>query len=290
MESAQTHRRSLHLVHNTHSGAFVRGLTLEALKGSIREAGWEISGETDLENAEADQVLGAVSDQADAIAIAGGDGTLMAVLNAMIESGNKPALILPCGTANLLARHVHQDIDLDRVLTAARTADVKPLELGCVNGRIFAVALAAGLSPAFVRLREDMRNARFWRRLSRFPAYLGAGFRSFFERRFHIDLHDGGALRQATALYATCPDALVEEGQLLVTAGRMRSVADLAAGLALTALPGFPEAGPNWSVESRRLTVRSHRHIPVLLDGEPEMMESPLEVEFGRHSVDVIGT
>lgn len=278
-------RTRLHLVFNARSGAFVRGLTIDALRKAIVDAGWTVSGETDITSGSVDTADMA---DADAVAIAGGDGTVMAVLNACADADTPPVLVLPCGTANLLARHIHSTIALDEVLAGARDAAVKPLELGEANGKTFAVAAAIGISPAFARLREEMRDNRGWRRIRRFPAYLAAGFRSFFRGQFYANLHDDLAPRRTTALYVSCPDTLVTDGRFTVQGGRMRNIADLAGGVALAAVPGFPEAGPNWITEAKRLTVTSRGHVPVLLDGEPERMDSPVELEFGTRCVDVI--
>lgn len=278
-------RNRLHLVYNSRSGAFVRGLTMDDLRSAIDAAGWTIAGETDLTS---DTVDPSGMDVADAVAIAGGDGTVMAVLNACADRDTPPVLVLPCGTANLLARHVHATIELADVLTGAREAEVKPLELGQANGKTFAVAAAIGISPAFAKLREEVRSQRGWRRIRRMPAYLAAGFRSLFRGHFYANLHDDQTPRRTTALYVSCPDSLVIDGRFTVQGGRLRNIADLAGGVALAAVPGFPEAGPNWLAETKRLTVASRGHVPVLLDGEPERMESPVALEFGKHCVEVI--
>jgi diacylglycerol kinase family enzyme len=278
-------RNKLHLVFNATSGTFVRGLTMDALRKSIEAAGWTIAGETDITTGDIDPAEMAATD---AVAIAGGDGTVMAVLNACADAETPPVLILPCGTANLLARHVHATIDLDAVLERARKAGIKPLELGQANGKTFAVAAAIGVSPAFAKLREDMRRDRGWRRIRRIPAYLAAGFRSFFRGQFYANLHNDQAPRRATALYVSCPDSLVKDGYFTVQGGRLRNIADLAGSVAMATVPGFPEAGPNWSENTRRLTIMARRHVSVLLDGEPEMMDSPIDLEFGAHCVDVI--
>ncbi|WP_420430953.1 diacylglycerol/lipid kinase family protein [Hyphobacterium sp.] len=223
-------RNKLHLAFNAASGAFVRGLTMDALRASIETAGWSLSGETDVTSGAIDP---AQMTATDAIAIAGGDGTAMEVLNACADTETPPVLILPCGTANLLARHVHATIDLDAVLENARTAVTKPLELGRANGKTFAVAAAIGVSPSFARLREDMRSDRGWRRIRRIPAYLAAGFRSFFRGQFYANLYDDQAPRRATALYVSCPDSLVKDGCFTVRGGRLRTVADLAGSVAM---------------------------------------------------------
>lgn len=280
----------LHLIHNESSGAFMRGLELDVLRGKLEAAGWEMVGETAL--ALGDQPdPAALAGSADALAIAGGDGSIKAVLNAMAgQEGAPPALILPCGTANLLARHVHTSIDLDMIIERSASAPARPLLLGDANGHVFAVAAAVGVSPALVKFREDIRKLGFWGRARRSLASLRVGWRSMFRQPFLARAEGEAAPRRATAIYVTCPDSPVSEGQFLVFGGRMKNVADLLSGLAMAALPGVDESGRNWTVETRQLQIRSMRPLPVILDGEPLTLESPLTLEFGRKCVEVIIT
>lgn len=280
----------LHLIHNASSGAFIRGLELDVLRGMLEAAGWEIAGETDLEQDDLPDPA-ALAGRADALAIAGGDGSIKAVLNALAgQEGAPPALILPCGTANLLARHVHASIDLDTIIERSASATARPLLLGDANGHVFAVAAAVGVSPALVKFREDIRRLGFWGRVRRSLASLRVGWRSMFRQPFLVRAEGEAAPRRATAIYVTCPDSPVAEGQFLVFGGRMRNVADLLSGLAMAALPGVDESGRNWTVETRQLQIRAMRPLPVILDGEPLTLESPLTLEFGRKCVEVIIT
>jgi diacylglycerol kinase family enzyme len=280
----------LHLIHNASSGAFMRGLVLDVLRGKLESAGWEISGETDLEQGDLPDSA-SLAGNADALAIAGGDGSIKAVLNALAgQEGAPPALILPCGTANLLARHVHTSIDLDTIIERSASATARPLLLGDANGHVFAVAAAVGVSPALVKFREDIRKLGFWGRVRRSLASLRVGWRSMFRQPFLARTEGEAAPRRATAIYATCPDTPVTEGQFLVFGGRMRNVADLLSGLAMAALPVVDESGRNWTVETRQLQIRSMRPLPVILDGEPHTLESPLTLEFGRKCAEVIVT
>ncbi|WP_394693845.1 diacylglycerol/lipid kinase family protein [Hyphobacterium sp.] len=276
-------RQRLHLIYNAMSGAFVRGLDITELRDSIRAAGWTISGETNLETDELIDLAALKGSGVDVIAIAGGDGTLISVLNELAGLDDvPPALILPCGTANLLARYVHDTIDIDAILDGALRAETRWLPLGEANGHLFAV------SPALVKFREDIRRIGFFGRARRSLAYLRVGWRSFFRQPFLTDIEGESGPRRATAIYVTCPDAIVEDGKFLVFGGRMKTVADLISGLAMAALPGVDEAGRNWTVETRRLTVRSPRAIPLILDGEPAIMSSPVTLEFGHKRVQVL--
>jgi len=280
----------LHLIHNSSSGAFMRGLELGELREKLEAAGWKITSETDLEGDNLPDPAG-LAGRADALAIAGGDGSIKAVLNALAgQEGAPPVLILPCGTANLLARHIHETPVLDTIIQRSASAAVRLLLLGESNGHVFAVAAAVGVSPALVKFREDIRKLGFWGRTQRSLASLKVGLRSMYRQPFLADIDGEPAPRRATAIYVTCPDSPVTEGQFLVFGGRMRNVADLLSGLAMAALPVVDQSGRSWTVETRRLQIRSMRPLPVILDGEPLTLESPLTLEFGRKCVEVIVT
>ncbi|MBI1235097.1 MAG: hypothetical protein GC188_00225 [Alphaproteobacteria bacterium] len=280
----------LHLIHNASSGAFMRGLELDVLRRKLEAAGWEMAGETDLAQGDPPGPA-ALAGCADALAIAGGDGSIKAVLNALTgQEGVTPVLILPCGTANLLARHVHASINLDTIIERSVSAAVRPLLLGDANGHVFAVAAAVGVSPALVKFREDIRKLGLWGRVGRSLASLRVGWRSMFRQPFLVQAEGEDAPRRATAIYAACPDSPVSDGRFLVFGGRMRNVADLLSGLAMAALPGVDESGRNWTARTRQLQIRSTRPLPVILDGEPLTLESPLTLEFGRKCVEVIIT
>jgi hypothetical protein len=210
----------------------------------------------------------------------GGDGTLISVLGALVRDGiETPALILPCGTANLLARYVHSTIDLADILEKARDAPTEKLPLGEANGHLFAVAAAIGISPGLAKARERLREPDSSNRAGRFWSYIRAGFRSFFRGRFYVDLTQDEAPRPTTALYVTCPDSLGAEEVFTVHGGRMRSIADLAAGVIKTAIP-LPDSKANWTEETRRLIVLSKHTQPVILDGEPIRLDGPITVDF----------
>lgn len=81
----------------------------------------------------------------DALVVAGGDGTLHRLANALAGS-ELPLGILPCGTANDLARALGLPLDPDAALCALRDAESLAIDLGRLNGRYFLNVAALGLS------------------------------------------------------------------------------------------------------------------------------------------------
>ncbi len=87
--------------------------------------------------------------EADAIIIAGGDGTLRTALQAQ-QRHNPPLALLPCGTANVIAR----DIGLPRRARAlariCRQGPVRPVHGGLVNDTLFLMSVGAGFDARAV--------------------------------------------------------------------------------------------------------------------------------------------
>jgi len=127
---------------------------LERLKRAVSRsearAGWveSIWLATTLEHPTAELVSGALSAHAEIVIAAGGDGTVSEVASALRHTG-VPLAILPCGTANLLARNLH--LPLNNLGSAARIAFAgrsRPIDVGLMAYRL--VGGETGARPYFV--------------------------------------------------------------------------------------------------------------------------------------------
>ena len=63
----------------------------------------------------------------------GGDGVIREIAHGL-EGSDKPLLIVPAGTENLLANELGFDGRLQTTIKTFEAGHVKPLDLGCVNG------------------------------------------------------------------------------------------------------------------------------------------------------------
>jgi YegS/Rv2252/BmrU family lipid kinase len=80
------------------------------------------------------------------IIAAGGDGTVNAVVSAVIKHDlNIPVALLPAGTANDLARHLGIPTAFDEMLKVAAEEHYLDMDVGLANGRPFVNVLAAGV-------------------------------------------------------------------------------------------------------------------------------------------------
>lgn len=85
----------------------------------------------------------------DAVAAAGGDGTINEVLNGLPANG-PPLAILPLGTVNVLAREIALPRSIDAIAETVAFGPARPIAIGEVNGRRFAVMASVGLDADVV--------------------------------------------------------------------------------------------------------------------------------------------
>src|SRR5262249_19757141 len=83
-------------------------------------------------------------DQVDLIIIGGGDGTLNAAAEGLVEA-QKPLGILPLGTANDLCRTLNIPHDLPSAGAVIRAGHQRRIDLGWVNGKHFFNAASLSL-------------------------------------------------------------------------------------------------------------------------------------------------
>jgi YegS/Rv2252/BmrU family lipid kinase len=108
----------------------------------------------------------------------GGDGTIREVAHGL-EGSNKPLLIVPHGTENLLANELGFDETLKTLIRTFEAEHVRPLDLGLVNGRYFTSIAGFGFDGAVVRRMTDQRQGHI-----RHSDYFWPIWRTFWEYKF----------------------------------------------------------------------------------------------------------
>ena len=112
-----------------------------------------------------------------AVVAAGGDGTVHAVVCALMdlpEADRPPLGLLPFGTANNVARSLGIS-DPATAAVALRGEATRPLDVGRANGVWFVGSCAAGMDAAILAARNRWRAQwRLGRTLSGYPLYLFA--------------------------------------------------------------------------------------------------------------------
>lgn len=91
------------------------------------------------------------------VVAAGGDGTIREVAHGL-EGSDKPLLIVPCGTENLLANELGFDEKLKTIVKAFEGWFIRPLDLGSANGKCFTSIAGFGFDGQVVRRVSEQRR------------------------------------------------------------------------------------------------------------------------------------
>ena len=234
-----------------------------------------------------EMALAAVADGADAIAMAGGDGSLGLVAAVAIEA-SIPFICFPAGTRNHFAR----DLGLDRAdLVGALDAfegEIRMIDYATVNGRVYLNVASMGIyaetvsSPAY-------RDAKLETARDTLASLEDSG------RRFDLRFEDAGGLHHDSAdLIMVSSGRYQISGALFdigkrprLDAGRLGvivlEVDDAAAAIELATLSaaGLTDRYPGWTQwETRRFDVDSGAPIAIGIDGESVFMDPPLRFEI----------
>jgi diacylglycerol kinase family enzyme len=109
----------------------------------------------------AQRVVAQAMAQGGVVVAAGGDGTINAVAQAAHDAGC-PMGVLPQGTFNYFSRTHGIPLDTVAATRALLEAELEPVQVGLVNGKVFLVNASLGLYPALLEDREKFKQ-RFGR-------------------------------------------------------------------------------------------------------------------------------
>lgn len=211
----------------------------EALRSRVAElsaaADWAepLFYETTVDDLGDDATRAALDEKVDAVLVAGGDGTVRAVAEALTSTG-VPLTILPSGTGNLLARNLYLPLDdTDTMIRATFEGDVHSIDTGLarirrVDGQVeehgFSVMAGMGLDAAMIQnTRDDLKKQVGW------VAYVDGAARSLvnakpFRVMYQLNGHRLHSAKVHSVLFANCgalqggvaliPDASIADGRL----------------------------------------------------------------------------
>src|SRR4029079_12262221 len=169
------------------------------------------------------------------VVICGGDGTVMAGLGALADSG-VPVAIIPIGSGNLLARNLGIPLGIDEALATAVAGVDRRIALGRLrDGQPFAVMTGMGFDAAMMAdTTERMKRVAGW------PAYVVNGLRHLRDPVMRVTLRiDGGPPLHCSARTVLVgnvgqlegglellPDAAADDGVLDVVVVAPRNLRD----------------------------------------------------------------
>ncbi len=199
------------------------------------EAGWDepLFYETTVDDLGDDAARAALEEDVDAVLVAGGDGTVRAVAEALTSTG-VPLTIVPSGTGNLLARNLNLPLDdADAMIRATFEGKVHPTDTGLArirraDGTVeehgFVVMAGMGLDAAMIQnTRPELKKSVGW------VAYVDGAARSLvnakpFRVMYQLDGHRLHSAKVQSVLFANCgalpggvaliPDASIADGIL----------------------------------------------------------------------------
>ncbi len=212
----------------------------------------------------------------DRVIVGGGDGTLNAAVQVLVQPG-LPLGIVPLGTANNLARTLGIPTDLEAACAAAAGEVRRPIDLGWVNDRYFCTTASIGLS---VQITEELSPGakRTWGP----AAYALAAARAIRRARpIHATIEwEGGTKHSRTvqivvgngryygAALAVAEDATIDDARLdlySIEVAHWWELVKLAPSLKLGTHTKRDEVE---ALRGRSFVVRTRERLPIDLDGE----------------------
>jgi diacylglycerol kinase family enzyme len=250
---------------------------------------------TTADDAGAGLALRAVTDGADLVIAAGGDGTVRACAEALAGT-DVPLGIVPCGCANLTAVALGIPARLGAALRVALQGEDRRIDLAAADGAMFTAMAGIGVDAAIV---EATRSSA--KRLAGWPAYAAAATGHLLRppSRFTIRL-DGGEplvrLARSVAVgnsgllpggFPIMPDALLDDGMLDVVILAPAGLLGWASvGLRVVARSRHDDAQLERH-RARRAEITADQDLPRQADGEMLAAGRSLAVDVRPHALRV---
>jgi diacylglycerol kinase family enzyme len=216
-------------------------------------------------------VRAAVRDGADALAMAGGDGS-QAIVAAIAAEHDLPYACIPAGTRN----HFALDLGVDRddvvgALDALSDGGERRVDLAEINGCVFVNNVSLGVYAEAVQ-REEYRGAKL-RTLAETAAR---------EDRESVELHWQREGRIQTGAIVLVSNNSYRLGRPLASGTRPRLDAGTL-GVAVIGASGEegsrPDSGATEYWTAKRFEVEASGSVPAGIDGEAAMLEPPLRFQ-----------
>ena len=286
------------IVSNPTAGRHAQGALREALARHFQKAGivYEIV-ETQPAERVGERVRLRLRDGFDLVVAAGGDGTVSAVIDGLLEA-SVPLGIVPMGTGNLLARELDIPHEIEEaVAMLAGASRQQRIDVMRINDRSYVLNAGIGILAAVVG-GTSRREKRIWGPL----AYWGAAVRKTLgvkprhilvvvdgqaQKHWAVDatVLNGGML--ARIIYPNGPKIRLDDGHLDLWIMRMRTLLDYPRYL-LSVFSGRPASSLAWHARAfRRVEIRCHHPMVVQADGDV-IGTTPLTVDLLPGAVTVL--
>ena len=147
------------LIVNTQAGASSNKLMVKKFIEYLQQKGFktQIDYTESLPHAQSLAADSAVKYDCSMVIVAGGDGTIRETVHGL-EGSDKPLMLLPCGTENLLANELGYKTTLKNVINVFESATMRPLDLCKANDKFFTSVGGVGFDGEVVRLVDAQRQ------------------------------------------------------------------------------------------------------------------------------------
>ena len=170
--------KPVHVIINPQSGYGGRKTLVNDVRAALRNAGWSVKEHRTRWADDATDYAASIADDAAAVVVWGGDGTINEVVNALAGTG-VPLLPCPAGTENLLCKELRVPLHPERLADALRTGDIVDCDVGVINGKRFLLILGVGFDGEVVRRVTAARTGHISH-----LSYFWPIWRTFWEHNF----------------------------------------------------------------------------------------------------------
>ena len=224
----------------------------------------------------------------DAVVVCGGDGSILAVVNAL-GARKLPLGLLPGGTMNILARDLGLPHELEAAADVILGGRVRAIDVGYVNEHPFLCNSAIGLMPHLARTREKLREVSWWKKWPMVLHHAITLIRTY--PRLHVKIETEGATRVfrtraiavsnnplSDAQGPIPPRETLDAGKLGIYIARdtSRWAVIRVAALMMAGAWQQDETVACLAIKSAVLSLGRARPLSVMNDGEPTQLLTPL--------------
>lgn len=138
--------KKVRFIYNPYSGENVILHELDKVMKLHQEKGYQVVPYRIQKDKDIDEAFDILDDKYKYILIAGGDGTVDSVVNAMMKRGvDLPIGILPVGTANDFGKFINLPQDVTKACKQILSSEAKPVDIGKINDKYFINVASTGL-------------------------------------------------------------------------------------------------------------------------------------------------
>jgi YegS/Rv2252/BmrU family lipid kinase len=234
-----------------------------------------------------DVVRQAVSDGAERVFASGGDGTVSAVADGLIET-EVPLGIIPAGTANVLAQELGIPQDIDKACRLlSETSVTRSIDALKVDGRYYMLSIGTGLDAMTIE-QTDRKDKRRFGRLAYF-ASVAKVLIGFQPHRFVITVDGKKKHVRAADVLVTNISTLIkplrwgshikpDDGKMDICVVRAKNLIDILLVFLDMVWPGPPRDDRNLRFLSATESIRITAEKPMAFQGDGELLgKTPVE-------------